>query len=116
MFTSPSRYSLRYETPVVLFLFFVLILHPPAQSALIPDAPLRYLPSGHVFDSGVLFNAWSSAMKNYIESSFPDQKVLDEMVQYKRSKPSKMVVNNEIMSSAETMNDIGLLRFGKREA
>ena len=53
-------------------------------------------------------------MKNYIESSFPDQKVLDEIVQYKRSKPSKVEVNDEIMPSAETLNDIGLLRFGKR--
>ena len=49
-------------------------------------------------------------MKNYIESSFADQQVLDEMVQYKHSKSSQIEVNNEVIPSTETMNDIGLLR------
>ena len=52
-------------------------------------------------------------MKNYMESSFPGRKVLDE---YKRSEPSMIDVNNMISPSAENMNDIGLLRFGKRES
>ena len=53
-------------------------------------------------------------MKNYIASYFPDQKVLDETVQNNRSKALKIEVNNEVIPFAETMNNIGLLRFGKR--
>ena len=95
-----------------LLLLFSLIFHHPSDSALI--SPLPYLPSGHGFDSAVLFSPWSSAFRNYIESSFPDQNVLDDSVYYKRSEPMREELGNVMDQAGEKFNDISLLRFGKR--
>ena len=104
------HYNMKHHTYILLF--FTFIVQYPAQKTLIPDGPLRYLPSGHGFDSAMLFNPWTSAMKNYLESSFPDQKFLDEIheVHYKRSQPTKVET-----PPGEDMNDMSLLRFGKRD-
>ena len=96
-------------------LLFTFILHPPAQAALIPDPPQPYLPSGHGFDSAILFNPWN-LWRNYIdvEPSFPDQKYLDDSVYYKRSGPTRDKLSNVMDQAGEKFNDISLLRFGKR--
>ena len=93
--------------------FLLLLLSHAAHSALTPDVTLRFLPSGHVFYSGALINTWSKAMKNYMASSFHGRKVVDE---YKRAEPSMIDVIKMIIPAAEKMNDISLLRFGKRQS
>ena len=86
-------------------LLFALLIHHQVQAAFIPEAPVQWLPSGHVFDSGAILNSWNKAMENYLKYSWArdDDKRSDQIG-----------VNKKIPSLAENMNEIGLLRFGKR--
>ena len=58
--------GLRSITFVFFLLIFLFLPSTPSTLAMIPEPNLRYIPSGHGFDSGVLFNIWSSSVKDYL--------------------------------------------------
>ena len=91
------------EQKIFFFLIPPLLLNLGAEAAFVPEAPVHWLPSGHGFDSGSIFNSWNKAMalSNYLKHSFPADLV-------------QVGMNKKIPALAEKMNEIGLLRFGKR--
>ena len=54
-------------------------------------------------------------MKNYIETSFPNHKFIDDAAFYKRSSaPTKEKLNNLMEQPGDKEQGFSLLRFGKR--
>ena len=106
--------NLTMEQNTFFLLILPLLLNLGAEGAFVPEAPVHWLPSGHGFDSGSIFNSWNKAMKNYLKYSSPYrtmQRVFDD------DKDADLVqvgINKKIPALAEKMNEIGLLRFGKR--
>ena len=102
------------EQNIFCFLLLPLLLNIRAGGAFVPEAPVHWLPSGHGFDSGSIFNSWNKAMANYLKYSSPYrtmQRVLDDD---QNPDLALIGINKKIPSLAENMNEIGLLRFGKR--
>ena len=102
------------EQNIFFILLLPLLLNLGAEGVFVPEAPVHWLPSGHGFDSGSIFNSWNKAMANYLKYSSPYrtiQRVLDDD---QNADVVQIGINKKIPSLAENMNEIGLLRFGKR--